>query len=83
MAGLKQRGRTNRMGKRPDDPSESNASGGAPFEAYLVKDPEALARNIARMIEEAGKAASTWLAPRESQAKADTSATRSTTLCAP
>ena len=60
------------MGKRPDDPSEMNAAAGAPFEAYLVKDPEALARNLARVIEEAGKAASTWLAPRETQGKTDT-----------
>jgi polyhydroxyalkanoate synthase subunit PhaC len=44
---------------------------GAAFDAYMVRDPEALARNIARMIEEAGKAASVWLAPRESGAKID------------
>ena len=34
-------------------------------EAYMVKDPEALARNLARMLEELGKAASAWVEPRE------------------
>ena len=34
-------------------------------EQYLVKDPERFALNIARMIEEAGKAAAAWAAPRE------------------
>jgi polyhydroxyalkanoate synthase len=32
---------------------------------YAVKDPEALARNIARVVEEIGKAASAYLKPRE------------------
>lgn len=34
-------------------------------EQYLVKDPERFALNIARAIEEAGKAAAAWTAPRE------------------
>jgi polyhydroxyalkanoate synthase len=34
-------------------------------EQYLVKDPERFALNLARMVEEAGKAASAWAAPRE------------------
>ena len=32
---------------------------------FAVKDPEAFARNIARFVEEAGKAASAYLKPRE------------------
>ncbi len=32
---------------------------------YAVKDPEALARNLARVVEEIGKAASAYLKPRE------------------
>jgi len=43
-------------GRNPDDPS---------VEQYLVKDPERFAMNIARMIEEAGKAAAAWTGPRE------------------
>lgn len=38
---------------------------------YIVRDPEALTMNIARMIEQLGKAASAWLAPRESGEKSD------------
>jgi polyhydroxyalkanoate synthase len=34
-------------------------------QAFSVKDPEALARNLARVVEEAGKAASAYLRPRE------------------
>lgn len=33
--------------------------------AYMVRDPEAFARNVARMIEGAGKAAAAYLKPRE------------------
>src|SRR4051794_36234303 len=33
--------------------------------AYEVKDPEALAHNLARVVEEAGKAAAAYLKPRE------------------
>ena len=33
--------------------------------AYGVKDPEALAHNLARVFEEAGKAAAAYLKPRE------------------
>ena len=32
---------------------------------YIVRDPEKFALNLARMIEEAGKAAAAWAAPRE------------------
>lgn len=34
-------------------------------EQYLVKDPESFALNMARMIEQAGKAAAAWAGPRE------------------
>ncbi len=37
----------------------------ASVEAYLVKDPQALAMNLARALENLGKAASAWIAPRE------------------
>ena len=37
----------------------------AAFEAYLVKDPQTLAMNIARAAENLGKAATEWLGPRE------------------
>ena len=39
--------------------------GEIPEAALGIKDPEAFARNLARMIEEAGKAASAYLKPRE------------------
>jgi polyhydroxyalkanoate synthase len=35
------------------------------IEPYIVKDPEAMAVNFARALENLGKAASSWLAPRE------------------
>lgn len=35
------------------------------IEPYIVKDPEAMAMNFAKALENLGKAASTWLAPRE------------------
>jgi polyhydroxyalkanoate synthase len=35
------------------------------FEAYMVKDPQTLAMNIARAAENLGKAATEWLGPRE------------------
>jgi polyhydroxyalkanoate synthase len=41
-----------------DEPSSS-------VEQYLIKDPERFALNLARMVEEAGKAASAWVTPRE------------------
>ncbi|MBU4530686.1 MAG: class I poly(R)-hydroxyalkanoic acid synthase [Hoeflea sp.] len=41
-------------------------------EAYVVKDPEVFARNVARMLEELGKAASAWVEPRERGEVSDT-----------
>lgn len=54
---------------------KSNETGGVQdpgdsLQSYVVKDPESFARNIAIAMEEAGKAASAWLAPRE-QGNAD------------
>ena len=46
----------------------------ASIEPYIVKDPEALTVNMARTVEQLGKAASAWLAPRESGEKVDTAA---------
>ena len=43
-----------------------------PLEAYVVKDPEAFSRNLARMIEAAGTAASEWIRPREKGEHRDT-----------
>ncbi|PWW03747.1 polyhydroxyalkanoate synthase [Hoeflea marina] len=51
---------------KPEDATVS------PAEAYVVKDPEAMARNIARMLEELGKAASAWVEPRERGEISDT-----------
>lgn len=51
-------------GLQPFDP--------AAIEPYIVKDPEALTVNLARTVEQLGKAASAWLAPRESGEKVDT-----------
>lgn len=40
-------------------------------EPFVVKDPEAMARNMAHMVEEMGKAAAAWVKPRESGEKSD------------
>ncbi len=42
------------------------------IEPYVVKNPEELALNAARMIEQAGKAASAWITPREKGETTDT-----------
>ncbi|MCO6185948.1 alpha/beta hydrolase [Rhizobium sp. L1K21] len=41
------------------------------MEAFTLKDPEAMALNLARAAENLGKAASAWLEPREKGEKAD------------
>lgn len=54
------------MAGKPTQPETGSASGevkAAP--PYAMRDPEAFARNIARMVEQAGHAASAWLGPRE------------------
>ncbi|MEM9999478.1 MAG: class I poly(R)-hydroxyalkanoic acid synthase [Pseudomonadota bacterium] len=43
-----------------------------PLEAYVVKDPEAFSKNLAKMIEAAGHAASEWVRPREKGEYRDT-----------
>ncbi len=52
------------MGKGEDTGSK-RAEPQSSVEQYLVKDPEQFAMNVARMIEEAGKAAAAWTGPRE------------------
>jgi polyhydroxyalkanoate synthase len=59
--------------------ASGSGNGGGPkavdpssIEPYIVKDPEAFARNLARMLEELGRAAAAWLGPRESGEKTDT-----------
>ncbi|RUT97527.1 class I poly(R)-hydroxyalkanoic acid synthase [Mesorhizobium sp. USDA-HM6] len=52
------------MSKAPDSDKAENG-GPSTVEQYLVKDPERFALNMARMIEQAGKAASAWAEPRE------------------
>ena len=40
-------------------------NGAGPDPDFVVKDPEAFARNMAHVLEEVGKAASAWVGPRE------------------
>ncbi|MBB4142271.1 PHA/PHB synthase family protein [Rhizobium rhizoryzae] len=44
---------------------ESAAFDAKAMEAYLVKDPQAMALNLARAVENFGKAATEWIGPRE------------------
>src|SRR5262245_30898685 len=52
------------MTKSPEPPGKDEPEPSA-VDQYLIKDPERFALNLARMIEEAGKAAAAWAAPRE------------------
>jgi polyhydroxyalkanoate synthase len=52
------------MSKTPDS-GKTDADAASSVEQYLVKDPERFALNIARTIEQAGKAAAAWAEPRE------------------
>jgi polyhydroxyalkanoate synthase len=52
------------MANRPDS-GKTDADSISSVEQYLVKDPEQFALNLARMVEQAGKAASAWAEPRE------------------
>ena len=47
------------------EPGKSDAGDAPDVEQYLVKDPERFALNLARMVVQAGKAASAWAEPRE------------------
>ncbi|MGL4405958.1 MAG: PHA/PHB synthase family protein [Notoacmeibacter sp.] len=42
------------------------------LERFMVKDPDAFAMNMAKMVEQAGHAASAWVKPRETGEKSDT-----------
>ncbi|WP_315928754.1 class I poly(R)-hydroxyalkanoic acid synthase [Mesorhizobium sp. SP-1A] len=46
------------------DSDKTDDAGSSAIEQYLVQDPERFALNLARMIEQAGKAASAWTEPR-------------------
>ncbi|TPL01372.1 class I poly(R)-hydroxyalkanoic acid synthase [Mesorhizobium sp. B2-4-14] len=52
------------MSKTPDS-GQAEDDEPSTVEQYLVKDPERFALNMARMVEQAGKAASAWAEPRE------------------
>ena len=64
----------NKTNDRDDAAGKSGFSGfdASAIEPYIVRDPEALTVNFARTVEQLGKAASAWLAPRESGEKVDT-----------
>ncbi|WP_280514913.1 class I poly(R)-hydroxyalkanoic acid synthase [Aureimonas sp. ME7] len=47
------------------DGNETPQSGMPPLSDYAVRDPELFARNMARMLEHLGQAASAWVEPRE------------------
>ncbi len=68
-------------GRDPESNPESKAeTGGSTIDQYLVKDPERFALNLARMVEQAGKAASAWIEPRERGEVRDTLADPMTDL---
>lgn len=52
-------------GSDSGDASGSSSFDPASVEPYLVKNPESFALNLARMLQEAGKAAAAWAGPRE------------------
>jgi polyhydroxyalkanoate synthase len=56
---------------KANEPHKTTEAETSPIEQYLVKDPESFALNIARMIEQAGKAAAAWAEPREKGEKHD------------
>ncbi|KAA0689828.1 class I poly(R)-hydroxyalkanoic acid synthase [Neorhizobium sp. P12A] len=51
--------------KRDSSEGKSSDFDSKSLEAYIVKDPEAMAMNFARALENLGQAASAWLGPRE------------------
>jgi polyhydroxyalkanoate synthase len=57
-------GRIAKSMTKPSDSDKTNPDPSA-VEQYIVKDPERFALNMARMVEQAGKAASAWAEPRE------------------
>ncbi|WP_246249284.1 PHA/PHB synthase family protein [Chelativorans alearense] len=54
--------------------NKRETDGGTSLESYMVRDPERFALNLARALEEAGKAAAAWSQPREAGEKRDTMA---------
>ena len=58
-------GRNASIMSKAAEPGKTDAGEAPDVEQYLVKDPERFALNLARMIEQAGKAASAWAEPRE------------------
>ncbi|MCT7375723.1 PHA/PHB synthase family protein [Chelativorans salis] len=54
--------------------NKRETDGGTSLESYTVRDPERFALNLARALEEAGKAAAAWSRPREAGEKPDTMA---------
>ncbi|RFC65621.1 MULTISPECIES: PHA/PHB synthase family protein [Mesorhizobium] len=50
---------------KSSDPVSTNAAVATDVEQYLVRDPETFALNMARTLENLGKAAAAWAAPRE------------------
>ena len=57
---------------KPSDSDKAAEGTAASVEQYLVKDPERFALNLARMVEQAGKAAAAWAEPREKGEVRDT-----------
>ena len=53
-------------------PESAKADDATSIEPFVVKDPEAMAINMAHVFEEMGKVASAWVEPRESGEKKDT-----------
>jgi polyhydroxyalkanoate synthase subunit PhaC len=56
---------------RDNDNKKQKHDGASASNAYVIKDPEAFARNMARMLEHAGHAAAAWTSPREQGGKKD------------
>lgn len=50
---------------KPSDSGKTDAGPASNVDQYIVKDPERFALNVARMVEQAGKAAAAWAEPRE------------------
>ena len=57
--------------KPVDAPFGNAVPSSAEIERFMVKDPDAFALNLAKMVEQAGYAASAWAKPRESGEKTD------------
>ena len=62
------------MAETEKDPPHGPFPGFDPkaVEPYIVKDPEAMALNVAKTLENLGKAASAWIEPREAGLVSDT-----------